>query len=62
MLLNFKGTINSHGIKTDQDHKKRRNTCIKYYKGRLTMILKTDRDQKIGELYAYIVSSQLNKY
>lgn len=54
MLVNFKGKINPCGTKTDQGHIKRRNTCIKYYKGRLTLILKSDRDQKVRKLYAYM--------
>lgn len=53
MLLNFKGTINPYGTKTDQDHEKE-GIHILYYKSILTVILKSDRDQKIRELYAYI--------
>ena len=51
MLLNFKGTMNPCGTKTDQGHIKRIN-CIKYYKGRLTLVLKSDSDQRVRNLYA----------
>lgn len=52
MLLNFKGTSNPYGTKTDQGHIKRRSSCIKYYEGRLTLILKSDSDHKVKKLYA----------
>lgn len=51
--LNFKAVINPCGTKMDQSHKKGRNTCIKYYKGRLTLILESDRDYKV-KLYACV--------
>ena len=50
MLLNFKGTINPCGTKIELGHIKRSH-CIKYDKGGLALILKSDSDQRVRKLH-----------